>query len=77
MYNHFATPNWKGQDCGNWSAISDTPGEHAIISARSMHTGGVHGLLADGSVRFVGENIDRNVWKAVGTRNLGETVSDF
>lgn len=77
MYNHMATPNWKGQDCGNWSAISDTPGEHAIMSARSRHTGGAHALLADGSVRFVSENVDRGVWKAAGTRAGGETAVDF
>ena len=77
MYNHVATPNWSGQDCGNWSAISDTPGEHAIISARSRHTGGVHALLADGAVRFVADNIDRGVWRAVGTRANGETIADW
>ncbi len=25
MYNHVATPNWKGFDCGTWSAIPDAP----------------------------------------------------
>jgi prepilin-type N-terminal cleavage/methylation domain-containing protein len=77
MYNHMATPNWSGQDCGNWSAISDTPGEHAIISARSFHVGGVHALMADGAVRFVGDNVDLGVWRGVGTRNGGEAVRDF
>src|SRR5262249_26269100 len=46
MYNHVGPPNWKGQDCGNWSAIADTPGEHAIISARSKHPGGVNLTMA-------------------------------
>lgn len=77
MYNHVAPPNWTGKDCGNWSAIADTPGEHAIISARSYHTGGVHAQLADGSVRFVSSNIDRGIWRALGTRAGGEVVSDF
>ena len=77
MYNHVATPNWRGQDCGNWSAIADTPGEHAIISARSMHTGGVNLMLADGSVRFASDSIDVGVWRNVGTRDGGETLGEW
>ncbi len=29
-----------------------------IFASTSTHTGGVHGLLTDGSVRFISENID-------------------
>ena len=43
----------------------------------SMHTGGAHGLLADGSVRFVGENINWTVRKAIATRGRGEVVGEF
>jgi prepilin-type N-terminal cleavage/methylation domain-containing protein/prepilin-type processing-associated H-X9-DG protein len=74
MYNHTAQPNWKGLDCGNWSAIADTPGEHAIISARSKHPGGVNVLFGDSHVSFVSDNIDLGVWRAIGTRNGRETV---
>ncbi len=77
LYNHVATPNWRGFDCGNWSAIIDAPGEHGIISARSQHTGGAMVLMADGAVKFAGENIDLQVWRAVGTRNGGETANEF
>lgn len=77
MYNHMAQPNWKGLDCGILSAISDTPGEAAIISARSRHTGGVHCMMADGSVRFASDNIDLLVWRALGTRNVSDAVGDF
>jgi prepilin-type N-terminal cleavage/methylation domain-containing protein/prepilin-type processing-associated H-X9-DG protein len=77
MYNHVATPNWIGQDCGNWSAISDTPGEHAIISARSMHTGGANVMMADGSVRFASDNVDTNLWRAIGSRGEGETIGEW
>ena len=38
MYNHVATPNWRGSDCGNWSAISDTPGEHPARTCRAGST---------------------------------------
>lgn len=77
MYNHVATPNWRGMDCGNWSAISDTPGEHAIISARSMHTGGANVMMADGSVRFASDSTDLGVWRAVGSRDGGEVNGEF
>ncbi|RUL82204.1 DUF1559 family PulG-like putative transporter [Tautonia sociabilis] len=75
MYNHVAPPNWKGQDCGMASAIDDVPGEHAIISARSSHPGGVNVAFGDGSVRFIKESIDLGSWRALGTRAGGEVVS--
>lgn len=50
---------------------------YAIITARSWHPGIVNAALADGSVRSVGENIDINVWRALGTRDGGESISDF
>ncbi|MEZ6131873.1 MAG: DUF1559 domain-containing protein [Planctomycetaceae bacterium] len=77
LYNHVAPPNWKGFDCGNWSAIIDAPGEYGIVSARSMHPGGAHVQLGDASVRFVSENIDLGVWRALGSRNGGEVVGEF
>ncbi len=75
MYNHVAPPNWKGVDCGNWSAIADTPGEHAIISARSEHPGGVNVLLGDGAVKFVKDTVNADTWRALGTKSGGEAVS--
>ncbi len=74
MYNHVAPPNWKHIDCGQRSAIADRPGEHAIVSARSYHIGGVNVALADGSAKFINESIDLTVWRALGSRNGGEEV---
>ncbi len=39
--------------------------------------GGVHGLLADGAVRFVSENIDRATFQSLGTRAGGEVIGEF
>ena len=59
------------------------------MTARSMHTGGVHALMADGAVRFITDSIDfkhnstgcgvepRGVWQAIHTRNGEEIVEDF
>lgn len=77
LYNHVAPPNWRGFDCGNWSAIIDAPGEHGIVSARSMHPGGAQVTMGDGSTRFVSESIDVNLWRALGTRAGGEVISEF
>lgn len=43
----------------------------------SFHTGGIHGLLGDGSVRFIGENIDMDTLRRLGSRNDGLVVSEF
>jgi prepilin-type N-terminal cleavage/methylation domain-containing protein/prepilin-type processing-associated H-X9-DG protein len=75
MYNHVAPPNWRGQDCGGFSSIPDTPGEHAIISARSKHPGGANVLTGDGSVKFVKDTVNLQTWRGLGTRNGGEVIS--
>jgi prepilin-type N-terminal cleavage/methylation domain-containing protein len=68
QYNHVAPPNWQGWDCGNWSAIPDTPGEHAIISARSQHPGVVNVAFGGGAVVAITDTIDLRVWRGMGTR---------
>ena len=69
QYNHVAPPNWSGWDCGNYSAIPDTPGEHAIVSARSQHPGVVNVLFGDGAVQTINESVDLAVWRSLGTRS--------
>lgn len=75
MYNHVATPNWVGPDCGTGSAIPDVPGEHAVVTARSFHSGGVNMLTGDGAVLFVGDSVDLGVWRGLGTRAGNESTS--
>lgn len=41
---------------------------------RSMHTGGAHFLLVDGSTHFLSENIDHQVYQSLGGRRDGNTV---
>lgn len=50
---------------------------HAVISATSRHTGIVHVLMADGAVKAGSNNIDKNVWRGLGTRANGEAATDF
>jgi prepilin-type processing-associated H-X9-DG protein len=48
--------------------------ELLVVIAISYHTGGVNTLFMDGSVKFVANSIDRDTWRALGTRNGGEVV---
>jgi prepilin-type N-terminal cleavage/methylation domain-containing protein/prepilin-type processing-associated H-X9-DG protein len=75
QYNHVAPPNWAGTDCGLFTSTSDTPGEHAIVSARSEHSGSVVVAFGDGHTSIINDDIDLAVWRALGTRNGEETLS--
>lgn len=46
-------------------------------SAGSLHTGGCHVLLADGSVRFISENIDTTTRQRLSTMADGQTMGEF
>jgi prepilin-type N-terminal cleavage/methylation domain-containing protein len=43
----------------------------------SNHTGGIHALLGDGSVRFIAQSLPEQVLKALSTRDGSEPISDF
>ena len=43
----------------------------------STHVGGAHGLLADGTVRFVSENIAWQVRRGLATRAKSDTVGEY
>ncbi len=48
-----------------------------FFGPRSYHTGGAHALFGDGAVRFIGDNIDTAVHRAIHSGNGGETVAEF
>jgi prepilin-type N-terminal cleavage/methylation domain-containing protein/prepilin-type processing-associated H-X9-DG protein len=71
---------------GGFSGDANPSWDYGIFSSTSRHVGGVHALMADGSVRFVSDSIDGGgtappndygVWGALGTRAGGEVKSDF
>jgi len=51
---------------GHWVVIN--------FSARSYHPGGVNVGMADGSVHFVEDQIDHDIWQALGSINGGEVI---
>ena len=73
QYNHVATPN--KNSCGGTGFTGSMTNMAMQVSAASRHTGGVQGMLGDGSVRFVTDSIDLNVWRAMGSRASGEVAS--
>ncbi|WP_422930797.1 DUF1559 domain-containing protein [Singulisphaera sp. PoT] len=54
---------------------STTLPTYAAITARSYHAGGVSAMLMDGSVRFVKDSVNLQVWRNLSTRAGGEVVS--
>jgi prepilin-type N-terminal cleavage/methylation domain-containing protein len=44
---------------------------------KSFHTGGVHFLLGDGTVRFISQNIDHTNYQRLGGRGDGQTIGEF
>jgi prepilin-type N-terminal cleavage/methylation domain-containing protein len=68
QYTHTVPPNYQGYDCGNRSQTA------AHIAARSYHVGGVNVLFAEGSLRFIKDDITFSVWQALGTRSGNETI---
>ncbi|MCE9631720.1 MAG: DUF1559 domain-containing protein [Planctomycetia bacterium] len=76
LYNHARSPNSDMMDC--LAALMSTPdltrmyAGYGWRAARSRHPGGVNVGLADGAVRFVGDDIEPAAWQALSTRAGGE-----
>jgi prepilin-type N-terminal cleavage/methylation domain-containing protein/prepilin-type processing-associated H-X9-DG protein len=83
------TPNSTSPDdvarlCFPAGSVPEHPGcnmvgrvEDQSMAARSRHTGGVHVLMCDGATRFVTNNIDINVWRAIGTSQGNESPGEW
>ncbi len=65
--NNYWPPNSPNYDCAG-----DTQG---LLSARSLHPGGVNVLFADGHIQFLKDSVNRAVWWAIATRAGGEVIS--
>jgi prepilin-type N-terminal cleavage/methylation domain-containing protein len=69
-YNHLMPPNtWS---CPRGNSPNDNGG---ATTACSRHVSGVGLGMVDGSARFVSDNIDVNVWRALGSKDGGETMA--
>jgi prepilin-type processing-associated H-X9-DG protein len=71
-YYHLMTPN--SPTCRN---ASRGDGLLATWPASSLHPGGANTLYFDGSVRFVGANVNERIWRAQGTHNGADDAGTF
>jgi prepilin-type N-terminal cleavage/methylation domain-containing protein/prepilin-type processing-associated H-X9-DG protein len=73
LYNHVAPPNQ------NTCAAPNFPGSMANMAMQvppsSLHPGGANLMMGDGSVRYIRNSVNLQTWRALGTRNGGETIS--
>jgi prepilin-type N-terminal cleavage/methylation domain-containing protein len=74
-YNHVMPPNSRScsQTLGAFNAISVNE-DGSATTAGSRHSGGVNMACGDGSTHFVRDEIDFLVWRALGSRNGGDSV---
>ena len=75
-YHHLGPPNSTTCDTSN-SIIGNIGlgGAQGSIPPTSNHPGGVNVCMADGSVRFIKDAVNLQVWWALGSRDLGEIIS--
>lgn len=66
VINGYMTPNSRIPDIGLHG--------RGFYAARSHHTGGAHHAMLDGSVQFITDSIDRDLYHALFTRNGSEVV---
>ena len=69
MINAYYPPNHSEPDVSHHG--------NCLMSARSLHPGGVQTALVDGSVRFVSETVDLTTWRNLFCRNDGQVLGEF
>ena len=68
---------WLAPDDLAFDEACVAPSEEPGRRPSSGHTVGFHVLMGDGAVRFVNLTIDIVVWRALLTRDGGETTDEF
>jgi prepilin-type N-terminal cleavage/methylation domain-containing protein len=68
-FNSHTSPNSQVPDCHAHG--------QGWFKASSLHAGGVHVLLGDGSVRFIDDRIALSIWQGLSTRAGSEVLSGY
>ena len=66
VINGYMTTNYRIPDIGMHG--------RGFYAARSYHTGGAHHAMLDGSVQFINDSINRDIYHALFTRNGKEVI---
>ena len=64
-----------GQNGLVWPTWDDASGSNCPLT--SAHVGGVHGLMTDGAVRFISNNVDMGTLTLLSIRDDNFPVGDF
>jgi len=72
-YSHTQLPNKRSCNYGNVGV--DGRGTITMMSASSLHPGGVNVAFMDGSVHFVKDSVAPQAWYGIATPNRGEVVN--
>ena len=72
---HAMFNDWNARGAASKFQVQPTQAQCSAYLPQSPHTAGINALMMDGSVRFVGQNIDPLKWAAALTPNGGETIS--
>ena len=73
-YNHVGVPNSMMCTASNTNRAGDGS-VYDTVPPTSNHPGGVNVGFTDGSVKFIKNSISLQVWWALGSRDVGETIS--
>ena len=74
-YNHFMPPNTQSCAASN-NFYTTSYGEFMdALPPTCNHPGGINMCFADGSVRWIKNSVQYQVWWALGTRNGNEAIS--
>jgi prepilin-type N-terminal cleavage/methylation domain-containing protein/prepilin-type processing-associated H-X9-DG protein len=76
LYNHAYPPNSNLLDCMGYDPsmqFTDT----GWRTARSWHPAGVNACFADGSVRFIFNEVTQQIWIGLSTRASKEAITNF
>jgi prepilin-type N-terminal cleavage/methylation domain-containing protein/prepilin-type processing-associated H-X9-DG protein len=76
LYNHYYPPNSAFLDCIGYDPLNQFT-DTGWRTARSWHPAGVNVGFADGSTRFVSNDVDMFIWKGISTRASKETIASF
>jgi prepilin-type N-terminal cleavage/methylation domain-containing protein/prepilin-type processing-associated H-X9-DG protein len=74
-YNHYNTPNTLSCYNNDYGVGVPWGGPSCAAPPTSNHPGGVNMGFADGSVKFIKDNISMQTFWALGTKNQGEVLS--